>query len=106
MQPAGIRHGFAIPGVFPGRKGALGMASLSPASVFAKTCVLQHRAPMSAPCMRIHPLGAGATRFCDDYVSSSYVRRMYGRKIAATRDKGIRLSRVRGRLDWALRALG
>lgn len=106
MQPAGIRHGFAIPEVFPGRKGALGAASPSPASVFAKTRTLQNRTLISAPCMRIHPLGAGATRFCDDYVSSSYVRRMCDRKITATRDKRIRLSRVRGRLDRALRALG
>ena len=106
MQPAGIRHSFAIPEVFPGRKGALGTASLSQVSAFAKTCELQHYALMSAPCMRIHPLGAGATRFCDDYVSSSYVRRMCGRKIATARDKRIRLSRVRGRLDRALRALG
>ena len=91
---AWLRHSWG----FPGRKGALSAASLSPASVFAKTRVPQRRAPVSAPCMRIHPLGAGATRFCDDYVSSSYVRRMCGRNITATREKRIRLSRCEGGL--------
>lgn len=94
---AAFRHSFAIRSLPMGLLCAPSQHRASP-SAYAKS-VSNNIAPFSALCMRIHPLGAGATRFCDDYVSSSYVRQMC--RFRDVRDKRIRLPHLRGRFNCA-----
>ena len=96
---AAFRYGFAIRPLPIGWPCAPSQRCASP-SAFAKS-VCNNIAPFGALCMRIHPLGAGATRFCDDYVSSSYVV-----KLAAFATLGIKDSASRRREGGKTARLG